>query len=547
MRARVVPLPARSRVRRARRRRGKQFVFYKSERVGHASSSSSSDDALPNKGAVVCATSSRVAVSAAARPSYAARHSSSLARQYAGAHQHHSNSQNAPSRSQHGSAMPSTQPRSSAQTYAPPSAAYATTALNATTSAARSAARPAPPFANVDGGGGGGGGFGGIGGASGGVGGLGAPGATDPTTPRKSISATARAPHGKILFRHFIVTVNSVQDPSFGAPSSAHRSLVSLTSQNFPSYLSVSAAFCVVSRVAYASHPTALHAASPPYVVGPSADLSRVDALNVTVSPVGSVASPARIVNVSTHDALGEQTIRHRNDAWHFDASSTVARALAHENRGGAHDDASAAPAVVATRATSATATSAAVDRARGITRARGAMTTATRVARVARAGRAGADARRTTATRVARRTTRRATRGDDDGDGADDARDGRFYAYDARTWRAFEDAFGRWPAEAWFAPLQASIAIALAGVVDAGYSGDWSRVGALTTEQEAWTRRFVAFVAVAHGVVGAIARDVALKRGADATSANAAFAKTFVVGFVGLVEAAFGGDDEDA
>ena len=132
-------------------------------------------------------------------------------------------------------------------------------------------------------------------------------------------------------------------------------------------------------------------------------------------------------------------------------------------------------------------------------------------------------------------------------GDGADDARGGRFYAYDARTWRAFEDAFGRWPAEAWFAPLQASIAIALAGVVDAGYSGDWSRVGALTTEQEAWTRRFVAFVAVAHGVVGAIARDVALKRGADATSANAAFAKTFVVGFVGLVEAAFGGDDEDA
>ena len=220
-------------------------------------------------------------------------------------------------------------------------------------------------------------------------------------------------------------------------------------------------------------------------------------------------------MNVSTHDALGEQTIRHRNDAWHFDASSTVARALAHENRGGAHDDASAAPAVVATRATSATATSAAVDRARGITRARGAMTTA--------------------------------TRGDDDGDGADDARGGRFYAYDARTWRAFEDAFGRWPAEAWFAPLQASIAIALAGVVDAGYSGDWSRVGALTTEQEAWTRRFVAFVAVAHGVVGAIARDVALKRGADATSANAAFAKTFVVGFVGLVEAAFGGDDEDA
>ena len=167
--------------------------------------------------------------------------------------------------------------------------------------------------------------------------------------------------------------------------------------------------------------------------------------------------------------------------------------------------------------------------------------TTATRVRRRAR-GRARANARRTT-----RRATRgaRATRGDGDDDGGGG---GRFYAYDARAWRALEDACGRWPREAWFAPLQASIAVALAGVVDAGYSGDWSRVGALTTEQEAWARRFVAFVAAAHAVVGAVARDVALKRGASATTANAAFAKTFVVGFVGLVEAAFGGeDDEDA
>ena len=168
--------------------------------------------------------------------------------------------------------------------------------------------------------------------------------------------------------------------------------------------------------------------------------------------------------------------------------------------------------------------------------------TTATRGV-VARAARARANARRTT-----RRATRgaRATRGDGDDDGGGGG--GRFYAYDARAWRALEDACGRWPREAWFAPLQASIAVALAGVVDAGYSGDWSRVGALTTEQEAWARRFVAFVAAAHAVVGAVARDVALKRGASATTANAAFAKTFVVGFVGLVEAAFGGeDDEDA
>ena len=140
-------------------------------------------------------------------------------------------------------------------------------------------------------------------------------------------------------------------------------------------------------------------------------------------------------------------------------------------------------------------------------------MTTATRVARVARAGRAGADARRTT-----RRATRgaRATRGDDDGDGPTTrAVVGFTRTTRARGARSRTRSAGG-PREAWFAPLQASIAVALAGVVDAGYSGDWSRVGALTTEQEAWTRRFVAFVAVAHGVVGAIARDVALKRGAE-------------------------------
>lgn len=53
-------------------------------------------------------------------------------------------------------------------------------------------------------------------------------------------------------------------------------------------------------------------------------------------------------------------------------------------------------------------------------------------------------------------------------------------------------------------------------------------------------------FVVVVYGVVGVIVRDVVLKCGVDVMSVNVVFVKMFVVGFVGFVEAAFGGDDED-
>lgn len=116
------------------------------------------------------------------------------------------------------------------------------------------------------------------------------------------------------------------------------------------------------------------------------------------------------------------------------------------------------------------------------------------------------------------------------------------FYAYDEDAWRAFERAFGTTPREPWFGPLQIAIAVVLAGVVDAGWSGDWSRIGALTKAQEANARAFIEFVCVAHAAVALAARDVAIKRGRDGTWA---FCKTFVVGFMGFVDASFGGADE--
>ena len=64
-----------------------------------------------------------------------------------------------------------------------------------------------------------------------------------------------------------------------------------------------------------------------------------MDALNATVVPSGTPATPARIVNVSAHDAPGEQTIPHDQLAWHRVASPSVGAPPAHVNVGAAHED----------------------------------------------------------------------------------------------------------------------------------------------------------------------------------------------------------------
>jgi len=118
------------------------------------------------------------------------------------------------------------------------------------------------------------------------------------------------------------------------------------------------------------------------------------------------------------------------------------------------------------------------------------------------------------------------------------------FYAYDETLWRAAENLLGDVPAAPWLSKLQIAIVLALSMAVDAGFSGDWSRIGAITTDQEAFIRAFLVFVAVAHGALGVVAYDIALKRGRDRGGAVLAFLKVFVVGFTALVEVSFGDNE---
>lgn len=114
---------------------------------------------------------------------------------------------------------------------------------------------------------------------------------------------------------------------------------------------------------------------------------------------------------------------------------------------------------------------------------------------------------------------------------------DGFTWGPSRAVWRKFEDACGNVPARWYFRPLQGAIALTLAGVVDAGFSGDWSRIGVLTTTQEGEIRTFCAFVAAAHGTLAVAAYDVAKKRGRDPALA---FLKVFVVGSLAFVGEAF-------
>jgi hypothetical protein len=331
----------------------------------------------------------------------------------------------------------------------------------------------------------------------------------------------------------------------------------------------VSSRFCSVSRVEYASQPTALQLESPPYVVGPSAE-SSVDALNPTVIPDGIVASPRAIVNVSTHVADGEHTIRQSNSAWHRVASSTVGFALTHVYAGGGHaeenasnvagaDDVDEARAVDASAAAvtatlsemrcrcrpiasrgvpmramilpprAPTAPTSVVRRAPTRTKPRALVSAPTRFARAM--GPLG----------VARASSSSSATNEDE----DDAKTASaFYAYDETLWRAAENALGDVPSAPWLSKLQIAIVLALSMAVDAGFSGDWSRIGALTTDQEAFIRAFLVFVAVAHGALGVVAYDIAVKRGRDRSGAVLAFLKVFVVGFTALVEVSFGEDE---
>eukprot|EP00850_Spirogloea_muscicola_P024579 SM001097S18858 [mRNA] locus=s1097:1636:2108:- [translate_table: standard] len=57
-------------------------------------------------------------------------------------------------------------------------------------------------------------------------------------------------------------------------------------------------------------------------------------------------------------------------------------------------------------------------------------------------------------------------------------------------------------PLASWALPAQAAIVVAAFGFVDAGYSGDWSRIGAISSETEALLRAAAFVVVPAAGVL---------------------------------------------
>lgn len=84
---------------------------------------------------------------------------------------------------------------------------------------------------------------------------------------------------------------------------------------------------------------------------------------------------------------------------------------------------------------------------------------------------------------------------------------------------------------------LELAALLVTLGVVDAAYSGDWSRIGVISQEDELLLQKFVWFVAVAHTGTGILAAQLATEQSKNAA---VAFAKGLLFGTVGLYEYAY-------
>lgn len=88
------------------------------------------------------------------------------------------------------------------------------------------------------------------------------------------------------------------------------------------------------------------------------------------------------------------------------------------------------------------------------------------------------------------------------------------------------------------FQLFEVVIVLLLLAAVDAGYSGDWSRIGVLTEDQELRVQGFVQFSIAAHFALGVIAGWICYQR--EERGWFIRFAKTIIVGSLGLVEAIY-------
>ena len=84
------------------------------------------------------------------------------------------------------------------------------------------------------------------------------------------------------------------------------------------------------------------------------------------------------------------------------------------------------------------------------------------------------------------------------------------------------------------WAPVAVVLGILM--LLDAAYSGDWSRIGAITKEQELQLQNLVPVVVAGHGACAVAAGTISAGRGENWAPRAA---KTMASGFVGLVEVA--------
>lgn len=70
---------------------------------------------------------------------------------------------------------------------------------------------------------------------------------------------------------------------------------------------------------------------------------------------------------------------------------------------------------------------------------------------------------------------------------------------------------------------------------LDAAFSGDWSRIGFITKEQENFLKSFFSISVGIHGILGLTAGAISFKRGEKSCFKRGL--KTFVVGIVGFAE----------
>lgn len=85
------------------------------------------------------------------------------------------------------------------------------------------------------------------------------------------------------------------------------------------------------------------------------------------------------------------------------------------------------------------------------------------------------------------------------------------------------------------YAPVAVVLGILM--LLDAAYSGDWSRIGAITKEQEVQLQGFVPVVISGHSLCAVVAGAISARRGEQGWPLRAA--KTLASGVVGVVEVA--------